>query len=96
MDNDYVDKIGAPFLEQERNNMKVNKSQGLVYIFYMLLTNNQINKNDVLNELNISELSFWRYIQELKAFLYNFNMPLEIVYDRFNDVYRLVKSTNSN
>ena len=91
MDNDYVDKIGAPFLDQERQDMKVNKSQGLVYIFYMLLTNKQISKNDVLNELNITELSFWRYIQEIKAFICNFNIPLDVVYDRSNNVYCLVK-----
>ena len=91
MDNDYVDKIGAPFLDQERQDMKVNKSQGLVYIFYMLLMNKQISKNDVLNELNITELSFWRYIQEIKAFVWNFNIPLDVVYDRSNNVYCLVK-----
>lgn len=71
--------------------MKVNKSQGLVYIFYMLLTNKQISKNDVLNELNITELSFWRYIQEIKAFICNFNIPLDVVYDRSNNIYCLVK-----
>ena len=91
MDNDYVDKIGAPFLKQERQDMKVNKSQGLVYIFYMLLMNKQISKNDVLNELNITELSFWRYIQEIKAFICNFNIPFDVVYDRSNNIYCLVK-----
>ena len=57
----------------------------------MLLMNKQISKNDVLNELNITELSFWRYIQEIKAFICNFNIPFDVVYDRSNNIYCLVK-----
>ena len=69
--------------------MKVYKGQGLLYIFNMLINQRQIKKSDVMEELQITELTFWRYIQEIKAFIYNFNLPYELVYDRFLDIYKL-------
>ncbi|MCR5333211.1 MAG: hypothetical protein K6E11_04265 [Bacilli bacterium] len=69
--------------------MKVYKGQGLLYIFNMLIEKHQIMKNDIMEELQITELTFWRYIQEIKAFIYNFNLPYELVYDRFSDTYKL-------
>ena len=72
--------------------MRVTKSQGVLYIFNLLLENEYIIKQDVMNNLDISELSFWRYIQELKAFICNFNLPFELKYDRNEDKYLLIKN----
>ena len=69
--------------------MKVSKGQGLLYIFNILVEKHQTKKNDIMEELQITELTFWRYIQEIKAFIYNFNLPYELVYDRFSDTYKL-------
>lgn len=69
--------------------MEVNKTQALLYIFETLLNKRKITKNDVLNQINISDLTFRRYIQELRAYLLNFNEPYEIVYNRKNDEYYL-------
>jgi|GEM_PF-611681 len=92
MENKSVDKIGIPVLKKRgKKAMKVVKSQGLLYIFEMLKEKGSINKNEILSALEISELSFWRYIQEIKAFLYNFDMGYELVYDRRDEVYRLTK-----
>ncbi len=90
MNNEDVDTLGIPVLEKEREiAMRVVKSQGLLYIFENLKNEGFIRKEDVLSELNINDLSFWRYIQEIKAFIYNFNLPYELKYDRKNAVYRL-------
>lgn len=92
MENKSVDKIGIPVLKKRgKKAMKVVKSQGLLYIFEMLKEKGSINKNEILSALEITELSFWRYIQEIKAFLYNFDMGYELVYDRKDEVYRLIK-----
>lgn len=69
--------------------MEVNKTQALLYIFETLLSKRKITKNDVLNQITISDLTFRRYIQELRAYLLNFNEPYEIVYNRKNDEYYL-------
>ena len=71
--------------------IKVVKSQGLLYIFEMLKEKGYVSKNEILSALEITELSFWRYIQEIKAFLYNFNMNYELIFDRREEVYRLIK-----
>ena len=92
MDNESVDKIGIPVFKKERKRaMKVVKSQGLLYIFEMLKEKECISKYEILNALEITELSFWRYIQEIKAFIYNFNMDYDLIFDRKDDVYRLIK-----
>lgn len=69
--------------------MEVNKTQALLYIFETLLNKRKITKNDVLNQITISDLTFRRYIQELRAYLLNFNEPYEIIYNRKNDEYYL-------
>ena len=72
--------------------MKVSKGQGLLYIFDVLISKRCLKKNDIIDELQITELTFWRYIQEIKAFIYNFNLPYELVYDRSKDVYDLIEN----
>ena len=67
--------------------MKVNKTQALLYIFALLLKRKSIAKKEVMSELEISDLTFRRYMQEMRAFLANFSMPYELVYDRVSDEY---------
>lgn len=71
--------------------MKVGKKQSLLYIFNILKDNGFIKKEVVVSELEINELSFWRYIQEIRAFLTNFNLPYELSYSREKDCYYLNK-----
>lgn len=71
--------------------MKVGKSQALLYIFVTLLEKGYITKDDILSNLEITELQFWRYIQEIKAYLYNFDTGYELSYDRKKERYVLLK-----
>ena len=90
MNNDDVDKIGAPFFNKERKKtMRVAKSQGVLYIFNLLLKNKYIIKENIMNDLEITELTFWRYIQEIRAFISNFNLSYELKYDRNEEKYYL-------
>lgn len=57
----------------------------------MLLENRYIRKKDIQGEIFISDLSFRRYIQELRAYLLNFNEPYEIIYIKTEDTYYLKK-----
>lgn len=91
MDNEDVDTLGIPaFKNKKVIRMKVLKGQGLLYIFNILKEKGRIKKEEITDALEITDLSFWRYIQEIKAFIYNFNLPYELVYDRKNEVYVLV------
>ena len=53
--------------------MKVNKTQALLYMLMVLIENGQFSKVEILQEIDITEQTFRRYIQELRAFLSNFN-----------------------
>ncbi len=69
--------------------MKVNKTQGMLFIFDMLKSTGFINKEDIIEQLEISNLTFKRYMQELRAFIYNFNTQYELIYVRSENKYYL-------
>lgn len=71
--------------------MKVNKSQATMLILKMLLDNGYIVKDEIMALLEINDLSFSRYIQEIKAFFYNFDIGLEVEYLRSENRYVLIK-----
>lgn len=71
--------------------MKASKSQGMMFILNMLITNGRIDKKTVIKTLGISNLTFRRYIQELRAFYFNFMDHEEVVYDKASDSYFLEK-----
>ena len=75
--------------------MKVTKSQATMYILKLLLENGSMSKEEITDVIELSNLSFLRYIQEIRAFLYNFNINLEVKYSRDEGKYYLVK-TDSN
>ena len=54
---------------------KINyKHQRILYIYYLLIEYGDINKDDIINSLDISLSSFNRYIQEIRTFLYNYKI----------------------
>ena len=69
--------------------MKVNKTQALMFILMLLLEKKKISKDEVANVIEISDLKFHRYMQELRAFIFNFNLPYEINYERCYEIYVL-------
>jgi len=71
--------------------MKVNKTQGVLFIFDKLLNNGFVTRNMILQELEISNLTFYRYIQEIKAYLYNFVSNKELDFDKASQRYILKK-----
>lgn len=71
--------------------MKVNKTQGVLYLLTMLLSGKQLQKNSIKTDLEITDLTFKRYIQELRAFFVNFSLNYEIEYDREKMEYCLKK-----
>jgi hypothetical protein len=75
-------------LEGEKT-MKTSKTQAVLFIYENLKEKGQISKADVLSELEISDLTFKRYVSELRSYLMNFNCPAELLYLKKEDRYRL-------
>ena len=71
--------------------MKVRKVQALIYIFKILLEKGYIKKKDIQETISLQDVAFRRYIQELRAYLVNFNEPYEIIYNKGEDIYLLKK-----
>lgn len=71
--------------------MKVNKTQALLFIYDCLLTKGQVNRYMIMSEISITLLTFHRYMQELRAYLLNFNKNYELVYFRQEDIYKIIK-----
>lgn len=71
--------------------MKVNKTQGVLFIFDTLIEKGSINKKDMISALEISNITFKRYMQELRAYIDNFDSSYKLIYSRFEDQYYLKK-----
>ncbi|MCH5180944.1 MAG: hypothetical protein J1F32_07000 [Erysipelotrichales bacterium] len=71
--------------------MKVNKSQSVLFILFLLFQDGLIEKQTIISELEIGDLDFYRYMQEIRAFCTNFNTGIEIVYHRKNGIYYIKK-----
>lgn len=69
--------------------MKVNKVQAIIYMFSLLQKSKKITKDEVLQMISLSDVSFRRYIQEIRAYLINFNEPYELVYLKKDNAYLL-------
>ena len=72
--------------------MKVNKSQALMHILSVLIQDRYVDKNDIISRLEINDLTYRRYIQEIRAFLINFNQPYELIYNKREDRYELINN----
>ena len=69
--------------------MKANKTQVLMYILYLLFEYKKIKKEQILDVVELTDLTFSRYMQEIKAFFINFNYPYELKYSRSDNIYYL-------
>lgn len=71
--------------------MKVSKSKALIYIYSLLTSKGELTKEEVQSVISISDISFRRYIQELRAYLANFGEQKELIFDRPSNKYVLIK-----
>ncbi|MDY4849480.1 MAG: hypothetical protein SO176_04440 [Bacilli bacterium] len=67
--------------------MKVSKTQAVLLILSMLLEKGNVSKEEIKDMIEVSDLSFKRYMQEIRAFIANFNLCIEVVYNRETNKY---------
>ena len=71
--------------------MKVNKTQALMLILKDLLEKKEIRKENYKDLFEIDDTRFHRYMQEMRAFIANFNLDFEVRYNKALDKYVLIK-----
>lgn len=69
------------------------KNVSILYIYDMLLNNRYLDKKEVQAELLINDLTFKRYIKDLREYFSFMRKDEEIYYDRDSDLYWLKKKT---
>jgi len=67
------------------------KSQVLIYMYDLLINKNEIVKEEIIAEFNITDRTFRRYISEINCFFDNFYKNQTIVYDKEKHIYKLDK-----
>ena len=71
--------------------MKVSKSQVLMYIHEKLLLDKQINPLEIKEMFELEDKTFYRYIQEIRAYYSNIYKMEIVCYSKKNKMYYLVK-----
>lgn len=69
--------------------MKVVKSQVLMYMHEQLLLKKKLNSLEIKEKFELSNKTFYRYIQEIKAYYSNVYKKERICYSRKNKTYYL-------
>jgi hypothetical protein len=67
--------------------MKTSKSQAILYLYSTLRDEGHLKKSEALEKLEITELTYRRYLSEIRCYFGNFDKGEEIVYDKKNDIY---------
>ena len=57
---------------------KMNKAEILLYLFYQLISDKPVSRLAFCCDTHISERSFYRYLSDIKNFLVEFGIGLEI------------------
>jgi hypothetical protein len=76
---------------KENGKMKTTKTQAVLLMYRTLRDSGCLRKEDILMKVEISDLTFRRYISELRCFFMNFDEPEEIIYVKAKDAYFLSK-----
>ena len=69
------------------------KNVSILYIYDKLLHTRYLDKKEVQAELLINDLTFKRYIKDLREYFSFMRKDEEIYYDRDSDLYWLKKKT---
>lgn len=67
------------------------KTQAVLYMYDTLLKTGSFKREFIEEQLNIGNLTFHRYVEELRAYFTNFNAGYDVIYDRTHEIYRLTK-----
>jgi hypothetical protein len=67
--------------------MRTNKAQGVLYLLETLLDKGCLKKKEAMEALDITELTFRRYMSEIRCYFVNYERNEEVYYDKAHDLY---------
>ena len=73
--------------------MSLTKGQTLLYLYNKLEKERSLIKADAMELAGLTDITFKRYIAEIRSYLLNFEPGTEIKYIRKRDIYVLTKTT---
>lgn len=69
----------------------MKKSIALLYMLETLNVQGRMRKQSITERLNITDISFYRYLKSVRDYFKFMKDGRELVYDRNNDIYILVR-----
>lgn len=69
--------------------MDLNKTQVVLYMYEKLEKNGYLYPEEVKKQFDLERKTFFRYILEIRVYLYNFYTGKELVYSRHDRRYYL-------
>jgi hypothetical protein len=84
LQNNLEHNLGAQF-------MGTNKTQAVLFMYDALMKDGHLSKADFLSKVEASDITFKRYISELRCYFSNFSLPYDIHYSKRDSLYFLVK-----
>lgn len=70
--------------------MKVVKSQVILFMQERLILDKELNPNEVKELFEIEDKTFYRYVQEIKAYYSNMYKKEKVYYSRSDKKYYLI------
>lgn len=69
--------------------MKISKAQSILRIYTILLKEKALDKDKLAADLSLSDITWNRYLTEIRSYLENFDDSHELVYRRRDNRYVL-------
>lgn len=69
--------------------MKISKAQSILRIYTVLLKEQAVDKDKLAQDLSLSDITWNRYLTEIRSYLENFDDSHELVYRRRDNRYVL-------
>ena len=82
--------------DQLYKNKVKSKVEVVLYIYDQLISGKSVNASQIMNEFNICDRTFRRYISEINSFLYNNYKNQEVVYNHTRNSYCMEEITIFN
>lgn len=70
---------------------RFSKAEALLILYTKIIEENEINKDELQTYLGLNNITFYRYIAEIRKFLSHHKPEVELHYRRSNNTYILKK-----